>query len=257
MKDFCIILVFNKKFVDKSKETIKQIREIGKYNGDIVCIIGDDLKDDIDILYQDENIIIKHFKEADKDKINEILKNNPITLDMQGLYKPIQWHKFNCFRTYFRDNYKKCLYLDTGMSILKPLDKIINLNCEGKFLAHSDAYPTYQWKLNVQFDGVVFPNEYNQLINTYNLNVDYFQTTMFMFDTKIINDDSYDTLLDLSNKFPNSKTNDQGIMNLYFLCTRNVWEQIKIKDEETYYYDFSERNGLIKNNYIMLKYPQT
>jgi hypothetical protein len=30
-----------------------------------------------------------------------------------------------------------------------------------------------------------------------------------------------------------------------------------IKDDETFYYDFSERNGLNKNNYIILKYPQT
>jgi hypothetical protein len=60
MKDFCVILVFNKKFVDKSHETIKQIRQVGKYDGDIVCIISDDLKDDVDLLYHDENIIIKH-----------------------------------------------------------------------------------------------------------------------------------------------------------------------------------------------------
>jgi hypothetical protein len=143
------------------------------------------------------------------------------------------------------------------MSILKPLDKIINLNCEGKFLAHSDAYPTYEWKLQIQFDNKVFANEYDELIKTYDLNVDYFQSTMFMFDTKIINDDTYDKLVELSNKYPNSKTNDQGIMNLYFLCIRNIWEQITIKDDETFYYDFSERNGLNKNNYIILKYPQT
>jgi hypothetical protein len=46
-------------------------------------------------------------------------------------------------------------------------------------------------------------------------------------------------------------------MNLYFLCIRNIWEQIKIKDDETFYYDFSERNGSNKNNYILLKYPKT
>lgn len=257
MKDFCVILVFNKKFVDKSHETIKQIREVGKYNGDIVCIISDDLKDNIDLLYRDENIIIKHFKEINKTKVGEIFSKTPITSDMQGLYKPIQWHKFNCFNTYFRDNYKKCLYLDTGMSILKPLDKIIDLDCEGKFLAHSDAYPTYEWKLSIQFDNKVFPNEYDKLINAYNLETNYFQSTMFMFDTKIIEDDTYDKLIELSDEYPNSKTNDQGIMNLYFLCIRNIWEQIKIKDDETFYYDFSERNGLNKNNYILLKYPQT
>ena len=257
MKDFCITLVFDKGYINKSHETIKEIREIGQYTGDIVCIISDDLQDHTDSLYKDDNIIIKHFKEIDKSEVNNMLEKSPITLDMQGKNKSIQWQKFNNFRTYFRDSYKKVLYLDTGIRIIKPLSKIINLECEGKFLAHSDAYPTYEWQLFRQFDNTVFPNEFNELVTTYNLNVDYFQSTMFMFDTKIINDDTYDMLVNLSNKYPNSKTNDQGIMNLYFLCIRNIWEQIKIKDDETFYYDFSERNGLNKNNYIMLKYPQT
>ena len=257
MKDICITLVFDKGYINKSYETIKEIREIGQYTGDIVCIISDDLKDYTDLLYVDKNIILKHFKEIDKSELNNMLEKSPITLDMQGKNKPIHWQKFNNFRVYFRDNYKKVLYLDTGMRIIKPLDKIINLDCDGKFLAHSDAYPTYEWELHRQFDGSVFPNEYNELVNTYNLNVNYFQATMYMFDTKIINDDTYDMLVELSNKYPNSRTNDQGIMNIYFLCIRNIWEQIKIKDDETFYYDFSERNGLDKTNYIMLKYPQT
>jgi len=257
MKDFCIILVFDKGYVNKSYETIKEIREIGQYTGDIVCIVSDDLKDHTDLLYADEKIIIKHFKEIDKSALNEMLEITPITLDMQGKNKPIHWQKFNCFRTYFRDNYKKCLYLDTGMRIIKPLDKIINLDCKNKILAHSDCYPTYEWKLHRQFDYTVFPKEYEELVNTYNLNINYFQATMYMFDTEIIYDDTYDSLVDLSNKYPNSKTNDQGIMNIYFLCIRNIWEQIKIKDDETFYYDFSERYGLNKSNYIMLKYPQT
>jgi hypothetical protein len=257
MKDFCIILVFNKNYVNKSHETIKQIREIGDYKGDIVCIISDDLKDYTNLLYTDNNIIIKHFPDIEKTEINKILEKTPITSDMQGVYKPIQWHKFNCFRTFFKNNYKKCLYLDTGMQIFKPIDKIINLNCDGKFLAHSDAYPTYEWKLFYQFEDKIFKNQYDELNTVFNLNVNYFQSTMFMFDTSIINDDTYDTLVNLSNKYPNSKTNDQGIMNLYFLCIRNLWEQIKINDDETYYYDFSERFGNNKLNYIMLKYPQT
>ena len=47
MKEICITLVFDKGYVNKSHETIKEIREIGKYNGDIVCIISDDLKEQI------------------------------------------------------------------------------------------------------------------------------------------------------------------------------------------------------------------
>jgi len=33
--------------------------------------------------------------------------------------------------------------------------------------------------------------------------------------------------------------------------------QLPIKDDETYYYDFYERDNLKKTDYIIVKYPQT
>jgi hypothetical protein len=256
MKNFCIILVFNKKYLEKSYNTIKQIRETGQYNGDIVCIISDDLKDFTNLLYVDNNIIIKHFKEIDRNNIIKLLEKNPIG-DGREINKTIQWHKLYCFHNYFKENYKKCLYIDVGMNIFKPLDKIINLNCDDKILAHSDAYPTYVWKLSCQFDNKIFGDLYKELENKYNLNIDYFQSTIMLYDTKIINDNTFDELVKLSTVCINSKTNEQGILNIYFNCILKKWGQITIKDDETYYYDFFERPNLRKNNYIMLKYLKT
>ena len=39
----CIITYTNEKFVPKIQTMITEIREIGKYDGDIVVIIGEDL----------------------------------------------------------------------------------------------------------------------------------------------------------------------------------------------------------------------
>lgn len=256
MKKFCIILVFNKNYVEKSYNTIRQIREIGLYKGDIVCIIGDDLKNCIDILHKDDNIIIKYFKEIDRNSIIETLKKNPIA-DGREVNKTIQWHKLYCFHQYFNENYEKCLYMDVGIHILKPINKIINLDCKNKLLAHSDAYPTYEWKLACQFDNKIFTDLYEELNNKYDLNVNYFQSTIMLYDTKIINDNTFNELVRLSNIYINSKTNEQGILNIHFNCSMNKWKQIKIKDEETYYYDFTERDNLTKNNYIMIKYLKT
>jgi hypothetical protein len=61
----------------------------------------------------------------------------------------------------------------------------------------------------------------------------------------------------LAYRYVNCKTNDQGIMNLYFGCMKHQWKQFPIKDEDTYYYDFYERDNLMKTDYIMVKYPQT
>lgn len=256
--------MFNRQFLEKAFEMIKQIREIGIYKGDIVCIVSDNLKNH-PRLPEGNNIIIKHFKEVNKSKIVDAVEKHPIDEKKKELvqmcfpmsFKSIHYHKFYCFHQYFKENYKKCLYLDTGMQIFKPIDKIINLDCDGKILAHSDAYPTYKCKLFNQFDNIIFPKLFNELNEIYNLDVDYFQATMFLYDTRIISDNTFDMLVNLSNIYINSKTNDQAILNIYFNCLLKAWEQIKIKDDETYYYDFYPRNTLTEKDYIMLKYPKT
>jgi hypothetical protein len=239
-------------YLEKAKNTIKELREIGKYQDDVVLIIGDDLKNE-DIVI--DNVIIKHFPNIDRRSIVDILRKKPI-FDGREVNKIFQWHKIHVFDVYFKQ-WKKCLYIDSGMHIFNPIYKIIDLDCTNKLIAHSDAYPTYEWRLNFQFDYIQFPELFKELSSTYNLEIDYFQSTFLLYDTNIIDDDTKNNLLELANKFINSKTNEQGIMNIYFNCTKKIWEPSRIKDEETYYYDFFERNNLRCTNYIMLKYPKT
>jgi hypothetical protein len=121
---------------------------------------------------------------------------------------------------------------------------------ENTLLAHSDAYPTYEWKLHAQF--CKSNSEYfTKLNDTYKLNIDYFQTTIMLYDTKIIKNDTYDNLLKLLLKYPISITNDQGIIALYFTNIEPLFKQIKTNDENKYFYDYLSRNP--NNKYIMLK----
>jgi len=83
------------------------------------------------------------------------------------------------------------------------------------------------------------------------LNIDYFQTGIMLYDTKIIENDTYDDLLKLSIEYPISRTNEQGIMALYFTNIRPLFKQIKTHNENTYFYDCLSRNN--NNKYIMLK----
>lgn len=87
--------------------------------------------------------------------------------------------------------------------------------------------------------------------NTYNLNDDYFQTTIMLYDTKIIENDTYDNLLNLLIEYPISITNDQGIIALYFTNIQPLFKQIKTHNEILYFYDYLSRNK--NNKYIMLK----
>lgn len=252
MSNNCIILMCDKPYLDKAKNTINQLRETGKYQDDIVLLIGDDLKDD-DILIDD--VIIKYFPNIDRTSVVEILKTKHIS-DGREINKLFQWHKIHIFDMYFKQ-WKKCLYIDAGMHIFNPIDRLISLDCTDKLIAHSDSYPTFEWKLKIQFDSKEFPELYEELYSTYDLEIDYFQSGILLYDTNIIEENTKNFLLELSNKYINSRTNEQGIMNIYFNCIKKIWSPIIIKDNEIYYYDYWERNNLKCTDYIMLKYPKT
>ena len=83
------------------------------------------------------------------------------------------------------------------------------------------------------------------------MNDDYFQTTIMLYDTKIIENDTYDNLLNLLIEYPISITNDQGIIALYFTNIKPLFKQIKTHNEFIYFYDYLSRNN--NNKYIMLK----
>jgi hypothetical protein len=256
----CIITYTNEKFVKKVETMISEIREIGKYKEDIVIIIGEDLKDRL-VYREDDRVIVKYFPEIDRDESIEKLRKNPITEGWNNpeYNKTFMWHKLYAFHPFFKQ-WDKCLAMDGGMKIFKTLDKILSLDCNDSILAHYDGYPNNNdWKLRRQFDDKQFPEIFSELEKEFNLDNDYFQATMFVYDTSLLKDDTFDEIIKLSKKYFISKLLDQGIVNLYFNNKKyyNVWKQIQIKDDETFYYDYTERDGLKYTDYIMLKRAHT
>ena len=250
--DVCVVFVCDKAYFNKFVYSCTQLIVNGKYNGNICLVIGDDLQNSHLLncrVIKNNNIIIKHF--PDINFSNDFLEiNNKIkTDDGRNLTKKFQWHKLHLFNTFFKQwNY--IFYLDCGMKIFSDISPIINTMTENTLLAHSDAYPTYEWKLYTQFDKTNI-EYFTKLENTYNLNIDYFQTTIMLYDTKIIKNDTYNDLMNLTYEYPISITNEQGIMALYFTTIHPLFKQIKTHNEHVYFYDYIARN---KNNpYIMLK----
>ena len=76
-KDFCVITYCNEPWLDRAHQTIQELRRNGKYEGDIVVIIGDDLKDR-DLSYDDEKVIIKYFPEIDRTEQLKKLKESNV-----------------------------------------------------------------------------------------------------------------------------------------------------------------------------------
>ena len=248
-------------YINHTIRTINELRTIGEYYNDIVLIYDNELvnmlENEISNLFKDEltklNVILQFFPTIDRTSFTEMFKNNPFTKgDKREITKTFQYHKFYVFHEYFK-NWDKIFYIDAGMHILKPIKKILDIECDNNLLAHSDSYPYYKNKLDCQFEQIAFPDVYNDLKKNFNLKIDFFQSTILLFNSSIINSNTLNDLIELSNKYFISSTNEQGIMNLLFNCKLGIWKQIQLRDDNTFFYDFWERPNYSKNNYIMLK----
>jgi hypothetical protein len=223
-----------------------------EHSGDICIVIGDDLLNSEKLkhpLLQQENIFIKHFPDISfTEKFLQVF--NSLDRPPHWKTKIFQYHKFYLFDTFFK-KWNYIFYLDSGVTVFNSILPILESAKSNKFFAHSDAYPFYQWKLKDQFiDG----NEtYNNLIQKYNLEVDYPQTTIMLYDTSIIKEDTFTNLVNLAEEYNISKTNDQGIIALYFTTIEKLWEQICLGDDKTWFYDYMLRPEKRSKSHILLK----
>jgi|GEM_PF-2747396 len=246
-KKECVVLLCNKRYFPKFLDTVQLLVTKGNYHGDICLVIGDDLVGDELLnhkVIRKNHILVKHFPDLSfPDSFLDVARNLP------NFGKLFQYHKLHLFNTYFKQ-WQTLLYIDCGMKIHSDIRPILKAKKSGVLLAHSDAYPSYFWKLYDQFSKEE-ADYYDKLSENFNLEVDYFQTTMMLYDTSIIQEDTFQNLYDLALKYPISITNDQGIIALYFTNIAAVWEQIALHDEKRFFYDYLKREK--GNKYIMLK----
>lgn len=241
MDSICCVFTCNLNFLDKFKITCSQLINNGKYNGDITLIIGDDMElEDTrnDIFIKDNNVNVIKFNNVNfPDNINSILES--VNDDGRCRDKKFQWHKIYIFDIYFK-KWDYVLYLDCGLSINHDISPIIESRVKGRLLARSDAYPTMVWKLKCQFDQT--KDLYSLLSNEYNMDIDYFHTTIILYDTCIISDKLIPNLLDLTYRFPITRTNEQGIMALYFTSIDKKWDEFPLENEKYRYYQYNRNN---------------
>lgn len=244
----CAVFVCNKAYFNKFVSTCTQLITNGNYTGPICLVVGDDLENvDCDFIKKN-NIIVQYFPDIQFSNHFSNVNNTLNIIDHRNKIKKFQWHKLHLFHTFFKQwNY--IFYLDCGITIFSDVSPMIHEKKENTLLAHSDGYPSYEWKLNCQFD--TMEPYFTKLRHTFCLDKDYFQTTMMLYDTNIIQEDTVDILIALSNEYPITRTNEQGILSLYFTQIKPCFKQIKTHDENNYFYDYLSRNP--SYNYIMLK----
>jgi len=255
MKSWVIVLFSDEPYIQKALNTIHAVRNNGSWKEDIVLLIPSSLFN---------NEIMKDFASKYNVELRELPENNikPI-IDAWDKHKnhdnysyiisrKYMYMKFHVFDIYFK-KWDVVFYIDC-MNIHGSLERM-KKTCEPDncIYAHSDAYPSYVWKLERQFNIELFSEEEKKDIYKYNLDIDHFQGTMFIYDTKITDENTVKNLFELAFKYKYSYRMDQGILNLYFLCERNLWKQIPVKDEVGFLYDYHRRDNYSIHDYLMLK----
>ena len=235
-----IAVVSNFKFLKKNFNNLyNQLRRNGNYHGEILiitskfspCFL-------IKSIRKKNQIKVLRFKNIKFDKNTEFELNNLETFDdpNRNMTKKFQWHKLHLFDELMK-NWDYVFYLDINMNIHYDINQILAIAPDNCFMARSDTYPNYDRNLTTQFDQT--HPLYVELGKKYDLNVnDYFQTGVMYFDTKIINDQTKNQIINLVKKYPITKSNEQGILNLYFYLEKKIYKELpsKLNGYITYFY---------------------
>lgn len=235
-----IALVANFKFLRKHfNRLLMEIRNYGKFDGEVIVITSIFCPTFL-IKYLDKknNVKVIRFKKIKFSKQTEYSLDNLETyLDPnRNKTKKFQWHKLHLFDEKLK-NWDSILYLDINMHIHFDLMPILDINVKDKFLARADSYPKYDKDLSTQFDNTNFL--FLNLNDKYDLSIKhYFQTGVMLYDTELIDLNTKQNIINIVEEFPISTTNEQGILNLFFIHHLNKYEELPsyIEDYRTYFY---------------------
>jgi len=242
-----VCVVANFKYLYKNFPRIyTQLRTNGKYSGEIL-VITNILCPTFLIKYLKKNnkVSVLRFKKIVFDSKAEQSLSNLSIGSNRHINKNFQWYKLHLFSKKIKQ-WKYIFYLDINMHIHDDIKPILDIKPKNKIYARSDGYPTYNWQLSSQFD--INHPKFQKLSESFNLKITtYFQTGVMYFDTGIIEQNTYSELIALVNKYPFSITNEQGILNLYFIFIKNNFEELahEVENKITYFYWLIENKDVI------------
>jgi hypothetical protein len=233
-----VCFVANFKYLYKHFPRIyQQLRVNGNYENQIL-IITTLLSPTFLIKYinKKNKIKILRFKKIKFDSLTETSLNNLNVSVNRHKTKNFQWHKLYLFHPKLK-KYPYIFYMDINMNIHHDINALLKELPANKLLARADGYPTYQWKLKSQFD-TLHPG-FGTLAEDLDLEItDYFQTGILYYDTQIVEANTLEEIMSLVKKYPFSKTNEQGILNLYFIFINKMYTELVevIEDKISYFY---------------------
>lgn len=240
MSNTAICIVANFKYLKRHLNNFTyELRTIGKFSGELILITHLFTPTFLfSVLRRDKNLTIirkKNVKFSNNYKKIQ-LSFKPIDKPNRFKTKKFQWHKIYLF-DYKMKNWDYIFYLDLNMHIHHDLNLVLNFKPKNIFSARADGYPNYINKLESQFqNGNDF---FDKLSKNYDLNIKtYFQTGVMYFDTSIINNNTFNEIVNLAEEYPISITNEQGILNIYFIFIKKIFNELinEVDNKLVYYY---------------------
>jgi hypothetical protein len=249
-------------YYPKALKTIEQLRTRGQWSGEIVliCVACEPPQDDI----TKHSLTIRKIAHIDHTPLWEIWKQFPLPAmqDNRHYGKVTQWDKLDVFAEYFQ-KWDRVVFIDAGMYIINPVEPLLKLPWEGRFLAPDDADPLdngNRFRCQVHLDkNLKVKEDFIAEFGTKILDRRYFLNCIFVYDTRLLKARNPEIMKQWMCKFPVMACNEMGIMNLFF---KDLWVPfpltVKISDTQKYLFAWSEmsyKHCPNASEFCFLKYP--
>ena len=249
-------------YLHKAIRTIKDIRRVGQWTGDLVLItVGFTIDEEIKKKY---SITTVSFPGIDTDSLLSHFRANPFTVptcDGREFKKCTQWEKLHVFDSFFC-KWERIVFVDAGLRLLDGVDNFLCLEWRGRFLAPDDTWNDYSKRFRCQLELPKNEEHLRVLENKYGniLDEKYFLNCIFIFDTSLLSVESKEEMVMIMNMFPIWRTNEMGVMNIFFTFYLKVWSPFPTKARNgKFLFDWCEYNRPSTRwfDYCALKYPAT
>jgi alpha-N-acetylglucosamine transferase len=246
-------------YAEKAKQTLDELRTLGRWTGDVVLIAVEFDPPPID------GVRIYKTSHLPTASLVRFYETHPITKgDGRHLTKLTQWDKLQVFSYFFRQ-WDRVVFLDAGMRVLNDVSPLLSLDATGALLAPDEG--NYPQNSTVRFgrmiDESACPDVFQSLLQAYSpdvVNRKCFTSGLFVYDTALLDRIPYSELLDAMYRYPIGNCNEMMIMNLIFSCKYDVWKPFPVRIGSQYVFGWNESgyNGTpgVWRDFLFMKYPQ-
>jgi hypothetical protein len=260
MSTVFVTLCDNSDYYRRAKLTLAELRDSGRWMGDVVLMTVDFDPEPI------PGVEIHRISHIPTDPLLEIYKTYPLVHSHDDRWKTKlkQWDKLQVFTDFFR-RWERVVFLDAGMRIIAEVQPLLDLEWRGRLLGPDDTeHPASNgMKFRCQVDTKSNPPAYRALLEEFSESIleesSYLLNCMFVFDTALLDKISYTELLDTMYAYPIATCNEMTIMNLVFYFRHKVWTPFPAKIGSRYLFGWNETNYIRRParwvDFYFMKYP--